>query len=324
MAEALVIETAELRKRFDCVEALRGLNLQVPAGSIFGFLGRNGAGKTTTIKLLLGMARPTSGQARVFGLGGERSGRGRRDPPPHRVRRTRTRTLYDYMTVDEIIRFTAAFYPRWRPRSRAALSADVRAAAAPDGQGAVARHAHQALARCWRSAAAPSCSCSTSRPRGSIRPAPKKCCRRIVAHVAAENMTVFFSSHQIADVDQIADHIAIIDAGRTVVAGALDGPARATTGASSSYSTATRPRSHFARLASCARGDKGRVMTVLSSAGGDAARRRGAGASNPVSVDVLPVTLEGNLSRIRCGGGLTCSGRRPGSKHAGVFSAAWC
>ena len=63
-----VIETAGLRKRYDDVEALRGLDLQVPPGSIFGFLGRNGAGKTTTIKVLLGMARPSAGQATVFGL----------------------------------------------------------------------------------------------------------------------------------------------------------------------------------------------------------------------------------------------------------------
>lgn len=68
MADPLIIETAELRKHYDGVEAVRGLSLQVPAGSIYGFLGRNGAGKTTSIKVLLGMARPTSGQARVFGL----------------------------------------------------------------------------------------------------------------------------------------------------------------------------------------------------------------------------------------------------------------
>ena len=51
MRDALVIEAVDLRKTYDGVEALRGLNLEVPAGSIFGFLGRNGAGKTTTIKV---------------------------------------------------------------------------------------------------------------------------------------------------------------------------------------------------------------------------------------------------------------------------------
>src|SRR5687768_1291487 len=113
VADAFVIETTELRKDYDGVEALRGLSLQVPAGSIFGFLGRNGAGKTTTIKVLLGMARPTGGHARVFGLAA--------DSPAASVdirRRTgfvsEDKDLYDYMTVEETIRFTAPFFPRWR------------------------------------------------------------------------------------------------------------------------------------------------------------------------------------------------------------------
>ncbi len=113
MGNALVIEAADLRKHYDDVEAVRGLNLQVPAGSICGFLGKNGAGKTTTIKLLLGMARPTSGTARVFGLPA--------DVQASSVEiRRRTgfvsddKDLYGYMTVDEMVRFTAAFFPRWR------------------------------------------------------------------------------------------------------------------------------------------------------------------------------------------------------------------
>ena len=71
MADAFVIETSGVRKQYGPggqIEALRGLDLHVPPGSIHGFLGRNGAGKTTAIKVLLGMARPTSGEARVFGL----------------------------------------------------------------------------------------------------------------------------------------------------------------------------------------------------------------------------------------------------------------
>ena len=67
MSDLLAIETVDLWKRYDDVEALRGLELRVPAGSICGFLGRNGAGKTTTIKVLLGMARATKGEARLFG-----------------------------------------------------------------------------------------------------------------------------------------------------------------------------------------------------------------------------------------------------------------
>src|SRR5438874_417598 len=105
LAEELVINPNTVAK------AYRGLDLDVPAGSIFGFLGRNGAGKTTTIKILLGMTRPTAGRARVFGLPA--------DAPESSVEiRRRTgfvsedKELYEYMTVDEIVRFTAACYPK--------------------------------------------------------------------------------------------------------------------------------------------------------------------------------------------------------------------
>jgi ABC-2 type transport system ATP-binding protein len=61
------IETNNLRKAFDRNVAVRGLSLQVPRGTIFGFLGPNGAGKSTSIKMLLGLVRPTSGEATVLG-----------------------------------------------------------------------------------------------------------------------------------------------------------------------------------------------------------------------------------------------------------------
>ncbi len=95
------------------MEALRGLDLRVPAGSIFGFLGTNGAGKTTTMKVLLGMVHPTAGEARVFGLpcAGSTSG--------VEIRRRSAfvsdeKDLYDYMTVGDMIAFTRSFFPRWR------------------------------------------------------------------------------------------------------------------------------------------------------------------------------------------------------------------
>ena len=65
--EIPAIETNDLRKRYGQVEALAGLSMSVGRGEVFGFLGPNGAGKTTTVKLLLGLARPTSGSAKVLG-----------------------------------------------------------------------------------------------------------------------------------------------------------------------------------------------------------------------------------------------------------------
>jgi ABC-2 type transport system ATP-binding protein len=108
-----VIETIGLRKSFKSQAALNGLDLRVPAGSIFGFLGRNGAGKTTTIKVLMGMLKSDAGAIRVFGLPASDPG------AAIKARRrigfvTEEKELYPYMTVDQVIRFTRPFFPKWR------------------------------------------------------------------------------------------------------------------------------------------------------------------------------------------------------------------
>src|SRR5215472_13988681 len=107
------IEAAGLWKSFKGQTALTGLDLAVPQGSIFGFLGRNGAGKTTTIRILMGLARADQGAARVFGVmpGDDDSGAA--------VRRrigfvSEEKELYPYMTVADAIRFTRRFFPKWR------------------------------------------------------------------------------------------------------------------------------------------------------------------------------------------------------------------
>ena len=288
MSEALAIETVELRKRFDSTEALRGLNLRVPAGSIFGFLGRNGAGKTTTIKLLLGMGRPTQGQARVFGLAAD-------DPSASVEIRRRTgfvdenETLYDYMTVDEIIRFTAAFYPGWRPDLEKRY---LKSFALPPHQKTKAlslgmRTKLSLLLALCRGAEL----LVLDEPTSGLDPAgTEEVLHAIVAHVAGENMTVFFSSHQLADVDQIADHIAIIDQGRTVVAGALE-DLRAQYRRIQLVFNGDAPEIAFRAPGVVRTLRQGRVMTVLSNAGSDGLIEE-AMRFGPVSADVLPVTLK--------------------------------
>ena len=288
MRDALAIETADLRKIYDEHEAVRGLNLQVPAGSICGFLGRNGAGKTTTMKMLLGMVRPTTGIARVFGLPAE--------APASSVEiRRRTgfvseeKDLYDFMMVGEIVRFTAAFYPRWRvdlekrylgtfglplDRKVKALSRGMRTKLAL--LLALARGAELLI---------------LDEPTAGLDPAAsEEVLQALVGHVAGEEMTVFFSSHQIAEVDQIAGHVVIIDRGRAVVAGALE-DLRESYRRIQLVFDGDAPEAAF-RTPGVERVERrGRVMTVLSSAGTgailDEARRL-----NPVSVDIVPVTLK--------------------------------
>src|SRR6267143_1761428 len=288
MADQLIIETDELRKQYGDVEALRGLSLQVPAGSICGFLGRNGAGKTTAIKVLLGMARPTSGSAVVFGLPADEQ------KASVDIRRrtgfvSDEKDLYDYMTVEEMIRFTARFFPRWRAdlEQRYLRKFDL----APDRK-------VKALSRGMRTKLALVLALCRGaellildEPTSGLDPAmTEEVLQALVSHVASKEMTVFFSSHQIAEVDQIADHVAIIDRGRAVVMGPLDDL-----------------RERFRRIQLVFDGDapepafrspgvvrvrrKGRVLTVLSSAGAERILEE-ARALNAVSVDVVPVTLK--------------------------------
>jgi ABC-2 type transport system ATP-binding protein len=111
-----------------------------------------------------------------------------------------------------------------------------------------------------------------------------------VSHVAGEETTVFFSSHQIAEVDQIADHIAIVDKGRIAVAGALD-DLRQNYRRIQMVFDGDAPEPSFRTPGVVRVQRKGRVLTVLSSAGTDRFIEE-ARALGPVSVEVVPVTLK--------------------------------
>ncbi len=288
MADALVIETAGLRKRYDGVEALRGLSLQVPAGSLCGFLGRNGAGKTTTIKVLLGMARPTGGQARVFGLPANA-------PASSLEIRRRTgfvgedKALYDYMTVEQMIRFTASFFPRWR--------ADLEARYRRQFELPAARNV-KALSRGQRTRLALLLALCRGaellvldEPTSGLDPAmAEEALQALVAHVGGEGTTVFFSSHQISEVEQVADRVAIIDRGITRVQGPLD-ELRASYRRIQLVFDGEAPNPAFRAPGVLAVRREGRVLSVLSSGGSERLVEE-ARALGPVSVDVAPVTLK--------------------------------
>jgi ABC-2 type transport system ATP-binding protein len=215
-----IIETNQLTKSFKDQPALRGLDLRVPMGSIFGFLGRNGAGKTTTIKTLMGLLRPDSGSASVFGI-----------PVRDESRSigirgrigfvTEDKELYPYMTVEQIIRFTRSFFPKWRDdlERRYLKMFDL-----PPGKKiphlskgmrsklmlllAIARGADLLI---------------LDEPTDGLDPAATEdVLRELVAVAASEGTTMFFSSHQLAEVETIADNIGIIDQGKLIVAGSLD------------------------------------------------------------------------------------------------------
>ena len=288
MNEALAIETTDLRKDYGAVEALRGLNLQVPSGSIFGFLGRNGAGKTTTIKILLGLARASSGSARVLGANPADA-----DSSVAARRRigfvSEDKELYDYLTVDEVIRFTASFYPQWRRdleeryRRRFDLPATRPVKALSRGTRtklalllALARGADLLV---------------LDEPTAGLDPAvTEEVLQALVSHVSDQRMTVFFSSHQLADVEQIADRVAIIHRGAVAVSGELD-DLRARFCRIQIVFDREAPADGFNGDAIVRARRDGRVVTVVSSAGDEQVRRE-AQARGATSVATTPVSLK--------------------------------
>ena len=288
MSDPVVIETTALWKRYDDIEALRGLELRVPAGSIFGFLGRNGAGKTTTIKILLGMARPTKGDVRVFGLSPQDAKAG------VEIRRRSAfvsdeKDLYDYMTVGGIVDFTRSFYPRWRAdlEQHYLKKFDLAPARPIKGLSRGTRTKLALLLALCRGAEL----LLLDEPTSGLDPAmAEDVLQALVGHVAREGSTVFFSSHQLSEVEQVADHVAIIDRGETVVSGGLDDL-----------------RARHRRIQLVFDGDapdvkvhapgthrvtrRGRVLTILTSSHGDAVMTELQGY-RPASIDVTPVSLK--------------------------------
>jgi ABC-2 type transport system ATP-binding protein len=287
VSDRLAIATTDLWKRYGDVEALSGLNLQVPAGSICGFLGRNGAGKTTTIKVLLGMARPTKGSAHVLGVAAN-------DTTAAAAARRRIgfvsdeKDLYDYMTVGEILAFTRPFFPNWSAElERKYLS---KFELSPHRQiKELSRGTRTKLALLLvlcRGAEL----LILDEPTAGLDPAmAEDVLQALVGHMAGEQMTIFFSSHQISEIDQIADHVAIIDRGRLVVAGALD-DIRDRYQRVQLVFAGNAPQVDL-RVPGIIRVQRqGRVLTVLTS--DREAVLAEARALSPASIDVAPVTLK--------------------------------
>ena len=131
------IEIRGLIRRYGKIDAVNGLDLNVPTGCCYGFFGRNGAGKTTTIKCLLNLLRPTSGSVRVFGLDPQRDEvavKSRLAYVPDAV------AFYPWMTVRDTLEYYASFRPHWNREieadllKRFALRPDQKASALSRGQ----------------------------------------------------------------------------------------------------------------------------------------------------------------------------------------------
>jgi ABC-2 type transport system ATP-binding protein len=219
MTSGLVIQTERLGKSYGRVEAVKELNLSIRPHTITAFLGLNGAGKSTTLKMLLGMMRPSSGDGTILGQ--------RINDPIESVRiRTRiayvseNKRLYDYMTVDQMIRFTSAFYPDWRPEEAQKL---LRQFELPLNRKvkSLSKGMRTKLGLLIAFARQPEL-LILDEPSEGLDPVGIEELLEILVARCSEGTTVFFSSHQIAEVERIADQVCILHAGRLVLDSSLD------------------------------------------------------------------------------------------------------
>lgn len=210
------ITTAGLRKRYGRVDALDGLDLTVHTGQVHGFLGPNGAGKSTTIRILLGLARPTGGDARVFGA----------DPWRHAAELHR-RIAYvpgdvdiwpnisGGEAVDLLSRLRGAAYAAEKQRLCDVFQFD------PRKKGRAYSKGNRQKVALIAAFAVPADLYILDEPTSGLDPLMEVVFQDEIARVRAAGATVLLSSHILSEVEQLCDRVSIIRRGRIVESGTL-------------------------------------------------------------------------------------------------------
>ncbi len=217
-----VIEIAGLRKEYrrrrGTTVAVAGLDLAVPAGGVFGFLGPNGSGKTTTIRCVLGLARPTRGSVRLLGR-----------PVPDGLASSmrgvgaivETPALFPTMSGRENLRLLGAIDRIGQARVEAVLE---QVGLAERGGELVHKYSlgmRQRLALAAALLKDPAL-LILDEPANGLDPAGMRSVRELFRGLAEEGRTVFVSSHLLSEIQQTCDQVAILSRGRCVTHGTVD------------------------------------------------------------------------------------------------------
>ena len=220
---APAIRTTGLAKTFGRHRVVDGIDLEIPSGAVYGFLGPNGSGKTTTIRMLLGLARPSAGEITVLG-----------SPIPAQA----TAVLGRVGALVE----GPAFHPQLSGRANLARldAADSRADPATSAQridGALARvglqHARDKRFRVYSlgmkqrlgiaaGLLVPRDLLILDEPTNGLDPQGTREVRHLIASLAAEGITVLVSSHLLSEIEQICTHLGVMREGRLVAQGPIE------------------------------------------------------------------------------------------------------
>lgn len=217
MTASSVIKLENVTKQFGSVVAMKDVSFEIPPGNVFAMLGENGAGKTTTIRSILGLETPDSGSIEVLGMNPRKDG--------IEIRRQLgyvpdSPKLYDWMKVSQIAWFSAGFYPdgfaeRFMQLAEALeLPTEVKIKTlSKGGRAKVAL----ALAMAHRPDLL-----ILDEPTSGLDTLVRRKFLESMVDVAAEGRTVLLSSHQIPEVERVADYVAIVNQGQVRVCERLD------------------------------------------------------------------------------------------------------
>jgi len=223
LAEVL-IDLNEIHRCYGTFEALKGISLEVEKGQIFGYLGPNGSGKTTTIKLILGLIRPSSGKVRVWG----------EDPYPEDVKALDTRRhvgsmlefdgLYEKLTGLKNIVYWAELYgidgQRAGELAKNVIDS-VELSEWADVQVAKYSHGMRKRLALARALVSDPDILVLDEPTVGVDPESRYLIRNMMKELAANGKTIFFSSHDLEEVQKICSNIAILKKGKLISNGIL-------------------------------------------------------------------------------------------------------
>lgn len=217
-----IIETNDLHKTFGKFQALKGVSLQVPAGSIYGFVGPNGAGKTTTMRILTTLTRPTQGTAWVAGYSVAEDRRAVRRAIGYMPDEF---GVYEDLRAWEYLDFFAACYdiPEGERKSLVndLLELVDLSHRREDMVDKLSRGMKQRLSLARTLAHDPQV-LILDEPASGLDPRARVEIRELLGELAKMGKTIFFSSHILADVEDICSHIGIIEAGQMVMEGSIE------------------------------------------------------------------------------------------------------
>jgi ABC-2 type transport system ATP-binding protein len=218
-ADGAPIRTTGLTKRYRGVAAVDALDLTVLPGELYGFLGPNGAGKTTTMRMLLGLIRPDAGAIRLFGRDPRADLQGALRGVAGIIEEPR---LYPYLSGRRNLRLLASLDRAGA--GRAEVEEVLELVELRDRAGDRVSEYSQGMRQRLGIAA-----CLVRRPRlllldepaNGLDPAGIRFLRRLLHRLAGEGVTVFLSSHLLAEVQEICSRVAVISSGRVVYQGGL-------------------------------------------------------------------------------------------------------